>query len=327
MVRAIRIHATGGPEQMRLEEVAPREVGRGEVLLEQTAVGVNFLDVYQRSGLYPLAALPSGLGNEAVGVVLAIGPGVPVDALRVGDRVGYVGGEPGAYADERVVPAFRLLALPDGLDDVHAAGMLLKGLTAEYLVRRTFRIGPGHRVLVHAAAGGVGLLLCQWLQHLGAVVFGTVGTAEKAALAAEHGCHHPIVYTQQDFAQVVQEITKGKGVDVVYDSVGKATIAGSLACLRPRGMLVSFGNASGAPEPIDPLELSRRGSLFLTRPSLQHYIATRPELVRAGKALFGAWQQGALRPRIDRVMTLGEAGDAHRLLESRATAGAVVLRP
>jgi NADPH2:quinone reductase len=259
-------------------------------------------------------------------VVEAIGPGVP--KLRVGARVGYAGAaSPGAYADRRVVPAWRLLPIPDAIDDVTAAALLLKGLTAEYLLRRTFRVGPGHRVLVHAAAGGVGLLLCQWLRHLGATVFGAVSTDAKAELAQAHGCHHPIVTTRDDFVAVVRTVTRDQGVDVVYDSVGQATVRGSLDCLRRRGMLVLFGNSSGPPGPIDPLELGRRGSLFLTRPSLHDYVSTRQELLRAGSALFAVVAQGVVRPRVDRTLPLADAAAAHRLLESRATAGALVLLP
>lgn len=321
----MRIHATGGPEQLRRDDVEVPSPGRGEVRLRQTAVGVNFIDVYHRGGLYPLPGLPHALGSEAVGVVAALGPGVRT--VKVGDRVGYAGGPPGAYAEQRVVPAARLLSLPQEIDDVTAASLLLKGLTAEYLVRRAFRVAPGHRVLVHAAAGGVGLLLCQWLRHLGATVFGTVGSEAKAQLALDHGCHRVIVYTHEDFVAAVRAATDNEGVEVVYDSVGKSTMLGSLDCLRRRGTLVLFGNASGPADPIDPRELGRRGSLYLTRPSLHDYVHTRQELVRAGKALFQVVAQGVVKPRIDRTLPLRDAAEAHRLLESRRTTGALVLVP
>jgi NADPH2:quinone reductase len=329
VVRAIRIDAHGGPEQLRLVDVAvpaPGELARGEVLLAQTAIGVNFIDVYHRTGLYALPSLPHGIGSEAVGVVEAIGPGVR--GLAVGDRVGYaIAGPPGAYAERRAVPAWRLVPVPAGIDDVAAASLLLKGMTAEYLVRRTYRARAGQRALVHAAAGGVGVLVCQWLRHLGVHVFGTVGSDAKAAVAREHGCHHPIVYTRDDFVAVVRDATKGKGVDVVYDSVGRATLRGSMSCLRPRGLLVSFGNASGPPDPLDPMELSRHGSLFCTRPTLSDYTRTATELLRSAQALFTVVQQGALRPLVAATLPLRDAAEAHRRLEARQTHGAVVLLP
>jgi NADPH2:quinone reductase len=324
--RAIRIHATGGPECLQLDEVPVPVPQRGEVLLRHLAIGVNFLDCYHRSGLYALPALPSGIGSEAVGVVEQIGDGVR--GVQLGDRVGYAGGvTPGAYADIRTVPAWRLVPIPDAVEDVPAAAVLLKGLTAEYLVRRTFKVGPSHRVLVHAAGGGVGLLLCQWLHHLGAFVFGTVSTDAKAALAAANGCHHPIVTSREDFVEVVKRITKEKGVDVVYDSVGKDTLDGSMRCLKPRGLLVSFGNSSGVVRAVKPSELQQAGSLFLTRPVLQDYTSTRQELLRAAEVMFGLVQSGVLRPRIDATFPLAEAAAAHRRLEARASSGAMVLLP
>ena len=298
---------------------------RGEVLLRHLAIGVNFLDCYYRSGLYPLPALPSGIGSEAVGVVEQIGDGV--NGVRIGDRVGYAGGVVGAYADRRTVPAWRLVPIPAGVEEVPAAAVLLKGLTAEYLVRRTFRVGPGHRVLVHAAAGGVGLLLCQWLRHLGALVFGTVSTEAKAALAGANGCHHAIVTSREDFVAVVQRITKEKGVDVVYDSVGKDTFDRSLSCLKTRGMLVSFGNSSGVPRAVSPAELQQGGSLFLTRPTLGDYTGTRQELLRASQVLFGLVQGGVLKAHVDGTLPLAEAAKAHRRLEARESTGAMVLVP
>ena len=326
MNRVIRIHRTGGPECLQLEEVPLPSPGHGEVLLAHRVIGVNFLDCYHRSGLYPLPSLPSGLGSEAVGIVEVLGGGV--QGVQVGDRVGYAGGVlPGAYADRRTVPAWRLVPIPATVDDVTAAAVLLKGLTAEYLVRRTFKVGPGHRVLVHAAAGGVGLLLCQWLRHLQATVFGTVSTDAKAELAAANGCHHAIVMSRDDFVAVVRTITKDKGVDVVYDSVGKDTFEGSMRCLKARGLLVSFGNSSGVPRAIAPMELQHAGSLFLTRPTLQDYTSTRQELLRAAVVLFGLVQGGVLKAHVDRTFPLAEAAAAHRRLEARQSAGAMVLLP
>jgi NADPH2:quinone reductase len=326
MNRAIRIHATGGPECLQLDEVPVPVPQRGEVLLRHLAIGVNFLDCYHRSGLYPLPALPSGIGSEAVGVVEQIGEGV--SGVRIGDRVGYAGGvAPGSYADRRTVPAWRLVPIPAAVEDAPAAALLLKGLTAEYLVRRTFKVGPGHRVLVHAAAGGVGLLLCQWLRHLGALVFGTVSTEAKAALATANGCHHAIVTSREDFVAVLQRITKDKGVDVVYDSVGKDTFDRSLSCLKTRGMLVSFGNSSGVPRAVAPAELQKGGSLFLTRPVLQDYTGTRQELLRASEVLFGLVQSGVLKAHVDGTFPLAEAAKAHARLEARQSTGAMVLVP
>ncbi|HEX6813877.1 MAG TPA: quinone oxidoreductase [Planctomycetota bacterium] len=326
MNRVIRIHRTGGPECLQLDELPVPVPQRGEVLLRHAAIGVNFLDCYHRSGLYPLPSLPSGIGSEGIGIVEQLGESV--QGLRTGDRVGYAGGvEPGSYAERRALPAWRLVPIPPGVDDATAAAVLLKGLTAEYLVRRTFKVGHGHRVLVHAAAGGVGLLLCQWLHHLGALVFGTVSTDAKAELAAANGCHHPIVTSREDFVDVVHRITKEKRVDVVYDSVGKDTFDGSMRCLKPRGMLVSFGNSSGVPRAVLPAELQKAGSLFLTRPVLQDYTSTRQELLRAAEVMFGVVQSGVLRPRIDATFPLAEAAAAHRRLEARASSGAMVLTP
>lgn len=321
-----RVHRPGPPDVLTIEDLAIGDPGRGEVRLRQTAIGVNFLDIYHRSGLYPLPSMPHGIGAEAVGVVIGIGEGVV--GLRVGDRVGYATGlPPGSYADERNVPAWRLVRLPDALSDDVTAASLLKGLTAEYLVRRTFKVGPGHRVLVHAAAGGVGLILCQWLRHLGATTLGVVSTAGKAEAAKAAGCTYPIVAPDGGFAAAVRERTQGKGVDVVYDSVGKATLRDSLASLRARGMLVLFGNASGRPDPIDPTELQRRGSLFVTRPVLNDYVATRQELLRAARSWFQVLTTGVVQPVIDRRLPLRDAAAAHRLLEARATTGSLVLLP
>ncbi len=324
MTMTIRFHHTGGPEVLRWEEVAPGRPGPGQALVRHTAVGVNFIDTYHRTGLYP-ATLPSGLGMEAAGVVVAVGEGV--EGLAAGDRVAYGGGPPGAYAEERVMPADKLVPLPDGVDDRVAAAAMLKGMTAEYLVRRTYEVKPGDTVLVHAAAGGVGLLLCQWAKHLGATVIGTVGTDDKAELARANGCDYPIVYTREDFAARVRELTGGVGVPVVYDSVGRTTWEGSLACLRPRGLMVTFGNASGPVPPIQPLVLSQHGSLYLTRPTLMTYNATRKELLESAGALFEVVESGAVRVTIGQTWPLAEAAEAHRALESRRTVGSTVLLP
>ncbi|MBK8479582.1 MAG: quinone oxidoreductase [Proteobacteria bacterium] len=325
MIRACRIHAVGGPEVIGIEPIELPLPGPGEALIRQSAIGLNFIDTYHRSGLYPLPALPSGLGLEAAGVVEAVGP--DVSAVRVGQRVAYAGGPPGAYAEARVLRATLLVPLPDFLDDAQAAALLLKGLTAEYLLRRTFRVEAGQTVLFHAAAGGVGLIACQWLKHLGATVIGTVGSEAKAALARAHGCDHPIVYTREDFVARVRELTDGAGVPVVYDSVGRSTFQGSLACLRPRGLLVAFGNASGRPEAFDPAILAQRGSLFLTRPALGDYTATREELLASATALFALVRDGAIKLDLRQRWPLAEAAAAHRALEARQTSGASVLLP
>ncbi|MFW5967164.1 MAG: quinone oxidoreductase family protein [Persicimonas sp.] len=325
MSGVICIHETGGPEVLIYESREARSVGAREARVRQTAVGVNFIDTYHRSGLYPLEELPHGIGMEAAGVVEEVGE--QVDHLEPGDRVAYAGGPPGAYAEERTIEARHLVRLPDGIDETSAAAMMLQGMTVEYLVRRCFRVDASHTVLLHAAAGGVGTLACQWLSHLGATVLGTVSTEEKAEHAAEHGCDHPIIYTREDFSKRVDELTDGRGVDVVYDSVGKETLMGSLDSLARRGMLVAFGNASGAPEPIAPLELSKRGSLFLTRPSLMDYIATREELEESASALFEVVESGAVSIEVGHTWPLEEAAEAHRALEARETTGSVVLLP
>ncbi|MBI4706042.1 MAG: quinone oxidoreductase [Deltaproteobacteria bacterium] len=326
MPYAIRIHETGGPEVLRWEPVEVGRPGPGEALLKHTAVALNLIDTYHRSGLYPLPALPHGLGVEAAGVVEAVGEGVGVGAVKIGDRVAYAGA-PGAYAEERLVPADRLVPLPDGIDDEQAAAMMLKGMTVEYLIRRTFRVEAGMTVLWHAAAGGVGLIACQWLAHLGATVIGTVGSDEKAALARAHGCRYPLVHGRESFIARVRELTAGKGVPVVYDSVGKDTFEGSLQCLARRGMLVSFGNASGPPAPLDPLVLSRLGSLFLTRPTLFDYTASREELLSSAAALFDVVRSGAVKIEVRQRWPLHRAAEAHRAIEARQTTGSSVLVP
>jgi len=323
MPRAVRIQQTGGPEQLQVEEVEVPAPGAGEVLLRQSACGVNFIDCYHRSGLYPLPHLPHGIGVEACGVVEAVGEGVR--EVQVGERVAYATPPPGAYAEARVLPAERLIPVPDEVDDLVAGGTLLRGLTAWLLLHRTFTVRRGHTLLIHAAAGGVGQILCQWADALGATVIGTVGDEEKAQVAAEHGCHHPIVYTRDDFREKVEAITGGRGVDVVYDSVGAATFEGSLDCLRPLGLMVSYGNASGAPPAIEPGLLAQKGSLFLTRPVLFHYVADRHELLAGASAYFDALTQGVIEPRVGRRYPLEKAAQAHTDLEARATTGATVL--
>jgi len=292
--------------------------------VRHTAVGLNFIDTYHRSGLYPVP-LPSGLGMEAAGVVQALGKGVT--GLEVGDRVAYAAGPPGAYAEARLIRADRLVRLPAEIPDATAAAMMLKGMTVEYLVRRVYPVRPGQTVLLHAAAGGVGLIACQWLRQIGATVIGTVGSEEKAQLARSAGCHHPVVYTQEDFVARVREITGGAGVAVVYDSVGRATVPGSLDCLARRGMLVVFGNASGKPDPFDMALLGQKGSLFLTRPSLFDYTASAEELQASARALFEVVQSGAVKIQIQQTWKLHEAAEAHRALEARRTTGSSVLVP
>jgi NADPH2:quinone reductase len=324
MSHAIRIHEHGGPEVLRWEEVPDRAPGEGEVRIRQTAVGLNFIDVYHRTGLYPVPDLPAPLGREAAGTVEAVGPGV--DGFEPGDRVAYPM-HAGAYAEVRVVPAAALVRLPDTIDDRTAAAVMLKGLTAWYLLRRTYRVRAGETVLVHAAAGGVGLIACQWARHVGATVLGTVGSAEKADLAREHGCHVPILYREEDVVARVREHTGGRGVPVVYDSVGRDTWTASLDCLAPRGLMVSFGQSSGSPPPLDLQELSRRGSLYVTRPTLATFLADGDEY-RAGAAeLFDVLASGAVRVRIGATYRLAEAARAHRDLESRRTTGSTVLLP
>jgi NADPH2:quinone reductase len=323
MPKAIRMYQTGGPDVMRWEDVDVPAPDAGQVLVRHTAIGVNFVDVYDRSGLYP-APLPGGLGREAAGVVVTIGK--KVRGLKVGDRVAYTFSSPGAYAERRVVPAERLVKLPPSIRDEQAAGMLLRGLTAWFLVRRTFPLKRGDTVLLHAAAGGVGLLVCQWARHLGARVIGVVSTPEKARLARSNGCSQ-VLLTSEDWVKQVRKLTKDEGVNVVYDSVGKDTFFGSLDSLRPLGMMVTFGNASGPVPPIAPLELSRRGSLFLTRPTLFHYIAKRPALEGAARELFQVVRRGVVKIRIGQSYPLRDAATAHADLEARRTTGSTILLP
>ncbi len=325
MVRTIRVHRVGGPECLSMDDTALPPPSRGEVQVQHTAIGVNFLDCYHRSGLYPLPALPHGVGGEAVGRVVAVGDGV--HTIAIGERVAYGGHvPPGSYADARNVPAWRLVPIPAGVEDTTIAALLLKGLTAEFLVRRVTKVGRGHHVLVHAAAGGVGLLLCQWLRHVGATVYGVVSTPEKAEVARAHGCHQVIVRSEENVVDVVQRMTQGKGLDVVYDSVGKSTLRESLQCLKKRGLLVAFGNSSGRPDPVAITEL-QAGSFYLTRPTLHDYTSTREELLHAAQVLFELVAGGVLRARIDSTLPLAEAAAAHRRLESRQSTGAIVLVP
>ena len=324
MPQAIVIRQTGGPEVLRIEEVAVPAPAAGEVQVRHTAIGLNFIDVYDRTGLYP-TPLPAVPGREAAGVVTALGR--KVKGLRVGDRVAYALAVPGAYAELRNVPAARVVKLPKGVKDEIAAAIMLKGLTAQYLLRGTWRVKRGEWILVHAAAGGVGLLLSQWARALGAKVIGVVGSDAKAKLAKQHGCHHVLLSGRDDIVARVKALTKGAGVHVVYDSVGKDTFFESLDCLRPRGMLVSYGNASGPPPAFSPLELAKRGSLYLTRPTLFSYIATSAELAAAARELFAMVTKKKLRVRIGQRYPLADAAQAHRDLEARRTTGSTVLVP
>ncbi|QQR40679.1 quinone oxidoreductase family protein [Devosia rhizoryzae] len=323
MTRVIAVNRTGGPEVLSIENWDIGEPGPGQVKLRQTAVGLNFIDTYQRSGLYPLP-LPFVGGNEATGVVIAIGEGVT--EVKVGDRVCYQG-TPGAYADERLAPAAKLVPIPEGIDDQTAAAVLLKGLTAFYLLFKTWPVQAGETIIWHAAAGGTGLIATQWAKALGATVIGTAGSPEKVALAKAHGCDHVIDYKSEDFAARVKDITGGRGVDVVYDGVGKATFEASLDCLRPRGLMVSFGNASGPVSVPDLGILARKGSLYVTRPTGLHYFAERSALLEGADALFAAIKSGAIKVEIGRTFALGDVADAHRALEGRETTGSVVLLP
>ena len=324
MAQAIRFHATGGPEVMQWEEVEVGEPGPGQARVRNTAVGVNYIDTYHRGGLYPLP-LPSGLGNEAAGVVEAVGAGV--DWVKPGDRVATGTGPLGAYSTARIVQADRLVKLPDGIDDRTAAAIMLKGLTAQYLLRQSFPLKGSETILFHAAAGGVGLIACQWASALGATVIGTVGSDEKAKLAREHGCAHTIVYTRENFVERVKEITGGKGVPVVYDGVGKETFPASLDCLSPRGTFVSFGNASGSVPPFNLMLLAQKGSLYATRPTLVNFATDRASLNAMAGELFGMVQSGKIKVEIPQTFPLAQAADAHRALQGRQTTGSTVLLP
>jgi len=322
MAHAIRIHANGGPEVFSWEPFEVGEPGPGEVRLRQAAVGLNYIDVYHRSGLYPLAAFPAIIGMEGAGTVEALGSGV--SDFSVGDRVAYAG-VLGAYAEERLISADRLVKLPDNIDFVTAASVMLQGMTARYLLRETYPVGPETVLLYHAAAGGVGLIVCQWAKALGATMIGTVGSPEKAQLARDAGCTHVIDYRRDDYVARVREITGGAGCDVVYDGVGKDTFPSSLDCLKPKGMWVSFGNASGAVPPFDMQILSAKGSLFATRPTLMTYVARRADLIANASELFDMIGKGAIKVGASRTYPLREAAQAHRDLEGRLTTGSVVL--
>ena len=324
MVKAIRIHKIGGPEVLNWEDIEVKSPGPGEALIRHTAIGLNYIDTYHRSGLYP-GALPMIIGSEGAGVVEAIGPGV--SEVAAGDRIAYGNAPVGAYAEKRLIPAARLIKIPDGLPDKLAASIMLKGMTAWYLIRRTYPVKRGDTILMHAAAGGVGLLLCQWAKHLGATVIGTVGSADKAKLAAAHGCDHVILYREQNFAEEVKRITSGAMLPVVYDGVGKDTFMGSLDCLRPRGLMVSFGNASGAVPPFNIGILSAKGSLFLTRPTLANYVAAHADLVAAASELFDVVRHAAVKVEVNQTYALSDAAQAHRDLEGRKTTGSSVLIP
>jgi NADPH2:quinone reductase len=325
MPKAIRIHEYGGPEVLRWEEVEAGDPSPGQLRVRHAAVGLNYIDVYHRTGLYPLPSLPWTLGMEGAGRVEAVGEGVT--EFKIGDRVAYASPPVGAYAEVRLIPADRVVTLPDAIDDLTAAAMMLQGMTAQYLLRRTYRVQPGDTILLHAAAGGVGLIASQWARHLGATVIGTVGSDEKAELARAHGCHHVIVYNRENFAARVREITDGQGVAAVYDSVGQATFMGSLDCLRRLGMMVSFGNASGPVPPFDPGILAAKGSLFLTRPSLMAYTAERADLLASAAELFEVVGGGAVKIEVHQTYPLAETAQAHRDLEARKTTGSTVLLP
>ena len=324
MPHAIRFHKNGGPEVMQWESVEVGEPGPGEARVRHTAIGVNYIDTYHRSGLYKLA-LPSGLGTEGAGIVEAVGPGVT--DVRSGDRVAYSGGPLGAYSEVRVMPADRLVKLPDGVSEQLAATLMLKGLTVQYLFRQTFPLKGGETILFHAAAGGIGLIACQWARALGVTMIGTVGSDEKAALAKTNGCTHTIVYTRENFVERVKQLTGGKGVPVVYDGVGKDTFPASLDCLSPRGMFVSFGNASGPIAPFDILLLSQKGSLYTTRPTLATYTASRPAMLKMSEEMFSLVLGGKLANEARQTYALKDAAQAHRDLESRKTSGATILLP
>jgi NADPH2:quinone reductase len=323
MPYAIRIHENGGPEKLQWEEVDVRDPGPGEVRVRNTAVGLNFIDTYHRSGLYPMQ-LPLTLGGEGAGVIEAVGR--RVKDLKVGDRVAYAG-PLGSYSEVLLRPADRMVKIPSGIDDQTAAAMMLKGMTAWYLCRRTYRVKKGDTIVVHAAAGGVGQILCQWAKYLGATVIGTVGSEEKVALAKKAGCKHVIVMSKEKLPERVKAITKGKGVPVVYDGVGKDTFMDSLDCLSPLGLMASFGNASGPVPPVNIGILATKGSLFLTRPTLANYIATREELLTAARELFNVVKKGVVKIKVNQTYPLREAAQAHKDLESRKTTGSTVLLP
>ncbi|MBX7145811.1 MAG: quinone oxidoreductase [Alphaproteobacteria bacterium] len=320
--KRIYIDTYGKPDVLRYGDIAIDEPGINDVLIHHKAIGVNYIDIYHRTGLYPVS-LPSGLGLEGVGIIEAVGK--KVKDLSVGDRVGYASAPIGAYAEKRIMPADRLVKLPDFLSDDEAATIMLRGLTVEYLVRRTFSLEAHHTLLLQAAAGGLGLLLCQWAKYIGATVIGTVGSKEKYEKAKMAGCDHVIISSEEDIAQKVRLFTNDQGVDVVYDGVGKATFENSLDCLKPRGLMVSFGNASGPVGQVDLAMLNKKGSLFLTRPSLAHYTLTRQELLEGADALFDVLKKGAVKTQLAYRYPLKDAGLAHKMLESRKVTGSIIL--
>jgi NADPH:quinone reductase len=324
MVKAIRFDKTGGPEVMKWVDADVGNPGAGEIRIKQHAVGLNYIDVYFRNGLYPLP-LPGALGMEAAGEVVALGEGVT--QFKAGDRVAYAARPPGAYTQERVIPAEKVVKIPDALGYDEAASVMLQGLTAQYLLRRTYRVQAGDTILIQAAAGGVGLFVCQWAKALGATVIGTVGSDEKADIARAHGCDHPIVYTRENFTKRVREITNGAGVPVVYDSIGKDTFTGSLDCLAPLGLFVSFGSSSGPLPSIDSQELASRGSLFFTRPTLFSYIGKRSDLEAMSAELFDVLVSGKVKTSVNQRYALADVAKAHEDLEARRTTGSTILVP
>ena len=325
MTKAIVIRSYGGPEVLAWEDFNPGRPQAGEVRIDQRAIGLNFIDIYHRTGLYPLPGFPAVPGMEGAGEVVEVGEGV--SDLAPGDRVAYAGLPVGAYAESRCMPADRLVKLPDPITFEAAAAMMLQGMTARYLLKGCYQVGPDTTMLLHAAAGGVGLIMCQWAAHLGATIIGTVGSQEKAELARAHGCTHTVLYNDQDFVAAVQELTAGKGVDVAYDSVGQATFSESLKCLRPRGMMVTFGQSSGPVEPLELGTLAAHGSLFLTRPSLMHYTAEREDLLAHAQDLFEVVGNNKVSIRITNRFKLADAAEAHRQLSARTTTGSSILIP
>lgn len=324
-IRAVQVYRDGGPQELRYEDVDIGEPGAGEARVRHTAIGLNFTDIHHRTGRYPVGHFPHGIGMEAAGVVEAVGEGVT--EVQPGDRVAYVAAAPGTYAQARIVPAARLIKLPDWLDDETAAAAILKGLTAQYLLRGAYPVRAGETILVHAAAGGVGLIMCQWARHLGARVIGTVSTPEKAALARQHGCAEPIVYTEEDVVERVRELTDGVGLPVAYDSVGATTFEQSLKCLRRRGMLVSFGSASGPAPPLDLFRLNRMGSLYVTSAGLADYTHDRADLLERAADLFGVLRSGVVTVTIAKRYKLVDARRAHEDLEARRNTGSAILIP
>ena len=325
MPNAIKIHQIGGSDQLEYASFDLPPVGNGDVVIDQKAIGLNFIDVYHRNGLYPVADFPAIIGLEGAGIISQVGG--DVGEFSPGDRVAYASPPMGAYADQRVMPANRIVKLPDSIAFDTAAAMMLQGLTVQYLTRQTYKVKPGETVLLHAAAGGVGLIACQWLKHLGATVIGTVGNDEKAEIAKAHGCDHTILYRDEDIAARVRDITDGKGVPVVYDSVGKSTLMASLDSLAPRGLLVSFGNASGPVDNFNLGILAQKGSLYVTRPTLMTYIAERENMVQMARDLFEVVESGAVRIKINQRYKLSEAAQAHDDLEGRKTTGSTILEP